>query len=130
MVTVAGTTDADSIVVVGGITTSAQVNAMKLLHVPILSTERLAISAGHGADVIDVTAVDTADASFFVDAGDPTSNPPNSDTLIFRDGSGQARTRRQPGGGSDAGSIFLEYLRTTGQMTRIDYDNVELLQSG
>lgn len=121
-----GTADVDMVSVLGDTTTTVQVNGLKTVSMPIANTERVVIDTGHSSDSINITAVDTVNANFFVDAGEPTTTKPNGDTLTVLDGSGKAKLRRQPGGPvPNSGSVLVEYDRTTGNSSRIDYVDTE-----
>ena len=125
-VNVGGTALADVITVLANAIATVQVSALKTANLPIANVERLALHAGQSQDVIDITAFDNVMAQVFVDTGEPTSNPPNGDILTVRDGSGRARLRNMSGGAvPNSGSVLVEYRRTTGNTTRVDYVGVE-----
>ena len=129
IVSVFGTSGADTVTVLGNSNTTVQVNSMQTLTVPIVNVERLVINSGHSVDNIDITVFDTVNANMFVDAEQPTSNKPNGDILTVRDGSGKAKMKKQPGGPvPNSGSILVTYDRTTGNATRVDYANTEKIK--
>lgn len=126
--TVNGTVQPETVTVLANNTTTVQVGSLKTVSMPIGNVELLIVNSDQSVDTIDVTAFDTVNAHLFVNAGEPTTNTPNGDTLVVRDGSGKARIRNQPGGPvPNSGSVLVEYRRrrTTHNVTRIDYTDVE-----
>ena len=121
-----GSVQVDKITALANANTTVQVNALKVVNMPIANVERLTITAGQGNDTINVAAYATVNANLFVDAGEPTTNPPNGDSLNLADASGKAQVKTQPGGAvPNSGSILVDYSRTTGNLTRVDYVNAE-----
>jgi hypothetical protein len=104
------------------------VNATLTVTLPTANVERIGISTLAGQDAITVEALDTVDAFFTVDAGDPTATNKNADSLDAVGGSPKAFVQNSPGGSTaGAGSVFISYPKTTNHVTRIDYANVEKL---
>jgi hypothetical protein len=96
---------------------------------PTVQVERLSIFSGDGIDTITVNTKDNVNAHLFVDAGNPSSNPPNGDQLLVFDASGNAQIQNQPGGAvANSGTVFVTYRKTTGNQTVIDYVNVEVFK--
>ena len=124
--TVVGTTGADAVTAAVDVVTTVQVNALLATASPTANVERFVISTRQGVDVITPTVYDTVSASLLVDGGDPAVNKPNGDRLDVVAGSPRPSLQNQPGGPNPgSGSAFVEYPRTTGAETRIDYVSVE-----
>ena len=123
---VVGTTGADTVDAQVTTDTTVQVGGLLAVSAPTAATERFEIVSGQAADTVNVTVFDTVNASLLVDTGDPSTTKPNADTLNVFAGSPQASLKKQPGGPvSGSGSIFVEYSKTTGAASRIDYVNTE-----
>ncbi|MFP3986398.1 Ig-like domain-containing protein [Streptomyces sp. E11-3] len=129
VVTLRGTTGADSIT--GTVDTLALLAVEGLLGLEIVTAEaeRIAVVARDGKDTVDLTVMDTVSTRLSVDAGPPTTAPPpQGDELIVRAGSPQGQVNKSPGGPNTAqGSVFVTYPQTTDAETRVDYTEAEKL---
>ncbi len=125
-VTIVGTPNADDINSTVDTTAVSQVGSLLALRTVTASTERLAVRALLGADTVFITTKSTVNASVFVDAGDPAANTPKGDVLRIVDGSGKGNLQNGPGGAvAGSGSFIMNYSKSTGRTTRIDYAGVE-----
>lgn len=123
---IVGTTNADTVNAQVTTTSTVQVGGLLAVAMPTAATERIEIATGQAADTVNATVFDTVNASLLVDTGDPSTTKPNADTLNVFAGSPQASLQKQPGGPvSGSGSIFVEYSKTTGNASRVDYVNTE-----
>lgn len=124
-VSVLGTPNADAITATGDTTSTVQVNATKLIEMPAASVEEILMFAGNGQDVIDITIMDTVAQFFTVDGGAPSSNPKNGDALTVIAGSPQAKVQKQSSPVKGSGSVFVDYFKTTLNVSRVDYVGIE-----
>jgi len=126
LATIAGTNNPETITALVDTTAVSQVATLLALRSVTGSLERLGIQALAGNDVIAVTTKDTVNAWVTADAGDPGANTPNGDVLRIIDGSGRGQLQNGPGGAiTGSGSFIMNYAKTTGRQTRIDYSGVE-----
>ena len=127
-VTVVGTADVDTVAAEVNTTSWVMVNALKQVMLATDSIEKMGIASKDGVDTIDVLIYDTVNALLFVDGGQPKNVSQKHDTLNLHDGVGNGQYRNLSGGpNTGAGSIELRFVKTTGNVTRIDYTDIEKL---
>jgi large repetitive protein len=123
MVTVHGTSGADTIDVVRGATTTVTVNGMKTIRLPQTS-EALTVAAGAGADTINVTGTQAGGVALTVLGGGPASLPPLAHDRMNVTNVASGTTVYTPGDSVDSGMLStpdgviafqgLEYVNVVG----------------
>jgi len=129
-VTVNGTSSQDA--VMGDISTfsSVQVNDFKVVLLPTDHTETIGIATGQSVDIITLVIFDTVNGHLFVDGGDPSNVSHEQDELHVYDGVGNGRFKNLSGGPNPGeGSLEIEFPRTTGNTTRIDFVEIEKMRT-
>jgi hypothetical protein len=119
-------TDSDDVVdVVTDTTSTLQIGATKRVDVATATTEQLDVQSLGGQDAVAVTMFDTVDQLVTVDAAAPSSNPKNGDELTVAAGSPRAKVQKQTSAVKGSGSVFVDYFKTTLNVSRVDYAGIE-----
>jgi hypothetical protein len=126
-VTTYGTAASDAVAVTVDTTITVQVGTARAVNLPAGQIERVGIATLQGNDTINVSVYDTASAFLFVDGGEPSTVNKGNDALNFFDMSvgrkgGYSNISGGPSEGS--GAIVLTF-KSTGNLTRADYVNIE-----
>lgn len=94
------------------------------LHVVVATTESLVVAADNGSDSFDVVAYDSS-APLMTLHGEGPSTMHDSDTLVFRDGTGRAQLANRNSHDKGAGTVTATYTKGSGAVIRADYDGIE-----
>ena len=127
MVAVNGSASQDTVTGVVDTMSTIQVNSFKMVNIPTADTEEIAIYSGQSVDIINVTVFDTVNAFVFIHGGEPSNVSQQHDELNVFDGMGGDGRYRNLSGGPNPGSGSLEiyFPRSTNNVTRFDYVDIE-----